>query len=255
MVVEDASQDERFYNNPVVTDWPHIRFYAGAAIVTGDGYKIGSLCVIDRVPRADISDAQKDHLASLADIAMDQIELSLANRKAGRQIERLQKHADPHTRGHNTQTQSVSDQAQTSTRAGAPNLLLAGVDDSAVALLQTCGCIYERCDDPAGMVDIMAERGEDFDAVLLGCHDQGVSVGKSACKLVRHLRTMKNRCFRKLPVIGLTARMDSQSFELCMQAGMNDVLQTPLKSESLRNCLREYLGADMPDMIAGDIQS
>ncbi|MDO3645245.1 GAF domain-containing sensor histidine kinase [Mucilaginibacter sp. L3T2-6] len=73
MIVPDALQDERFANNPVVTD-ANVTFYAGVPLVNEDGYALGTLCVLDQQPH-DFSEAQIDALKALAKQVVDKIEL------------------------------------------------------------------------------------------------------------------------------------------------------------------------------------
>jgi len=72
-VVEDAVADSRFADNPLVTSDPNIRFYAGAKLITSDGFALGSLCVIDRVPRK-LASAQEDALRALSRQVVAQLE-------------------------------------------------------------------------------------------------------------------------------------------------------------------------------------
>jgi len=75
LVVADAVSDERFSDNPLVTSEPHIRFYAGAPLITPEGHALGTLCVLDYVPR-ELSDQQREALRVLSSQAVNQIELS-----------------------------------------------------------------------------------------------------------------------------------------------------------------------------------
>ena len=81
MVVEDATRDERFAANRLVTGEPHIRFYAGAPLVLAPGIHLGALCIIDRVPRT-FSLEQQSQLRSLAQIAVTLLRMSRAQREA-----------------------------------------------------------------------------------------------------------------------------------------------------------------------------
>ncbi|MGB5246586.1 MAG: GAF domain-containing protein [Woeseia sp.] len=83
--VPNARRDPRFRDNPLVVREPHIQFYAGAPLVTPDGFKLGTLCIIDRVPRK-LSVEEKSMLKNLADMVVAEmvenmdVETGLANR-------------------------------------------------------------------------------------------------------------------------------------------------------------------------------
>ncbi len=70
MVIADATKDERFAGNALVTGDPDIRFYAGAPLVSAEGVPLGALCVIDRKPRDGLTDLERQGLTVLADSVM-----------------------------------------------------------------------------------------------------------------------------------------------------------------------------------------
>ena len=73
-VVPDATVDHRFSDNPLVVGQPEIRFYAGSPIAAPDGSKLGTLCVIDRVPRQ-LDAADEQALRDLAAIVERELEV------------------------------------------------------------------------------------------------------------------------------------------------------------------------------------
>lgn len=76
-LVEDARSDPRTLANPLVAGEFGLEFYAAAPLVTTDGYKLGTLCVIDRQPRQ-LSEELQALLTQLAAVVMDEMELRLA---------------------------------------------------------------------------------------------------------------------------------------------------------------------------------
>ncbi len=74
LVVPDATKDERFAEHPLVTGPTAVRFYAGAPLVTETGTALGTVCVLDRVPR-DLTETQIDALRALAGQTMAQLDM------------------------------------------------------------------------------------------------------------------------------------------------------------------------------------
>jgi class 3 adenylate cyclase len=86
MVVPDALLDQRFAENPLVTSDPNIRFYAGAPLITPKGHAMGTLCVIDRIPRT-LSESQQAALQALGRQIVALLQLRMAKEQAERASE------------------------------------------------------------------------------------------------------------------------------------------------------------------------
>jgi len=80
LIVEDARADARFARNVMVTGAPFIRFYAGTPLRTPDGHALGTLCVVDSVPRT-LAPEQRESLQSLGRLVMAQLETARLRRE------------------------------------------------------------------------------------------------------------------------------------------------------------------------------
>jgi len=96
-LITDALTDERFRDNPLVQCEPYMRSYAAIPLINPDGYRLGTLCVIDRVPRQ-ITEQQVFSLQLLARQVIQQLEIRLKNQQLAVAAQTLQ-----------TQNQQLSD--------------------------------------------------------------------------------------------------------------------------------------------------
>ena len=77
-VVPDATQDDRFYDSPLVSGPSAFRFYAGAPLISSSGHVLGTLCLFDTQPRDNFTPEAQENLRDLASVVMDELELRLA---------------------------------------------------------------------------------------------------------------------------------------------------------------------------------
>jgi two-component sensor histidine kinase len=92
-ILTDAKVDPRSLANPLVAGEFGLRFYAGVPLQTSDGHNLGTLCIIDKVPRP-IDQGQIDDLKDLASVVMDQMELRLSAKRAIGQAELMAREID-----------------------------------------------------------------------------------------------------------------------------------------------------------------
>ena len=75
LVVLDATLDERFSDNPLVTGAPGIRLYAGAPLISPENFRLGTFCIIDMKPRENFHGFEGNHLIDFASTTVDILEM------------------------------------------------------------------------------------------------------------------------------------------------------------------------------------
>jgi PAS domain S-box-containing protein len=91
LIVPDLLEDERYNHNPMVINDPHVRFYAGAPLITKDGFGVGSLCVVDFQSRG-LNDLQENTLKILSKQVVNLMELNWSLQVLADQHEQTKKH-------------------------------------------------------------------------------------------------------------------------------------------------------------------
>lgn len=81
LIVPDTRRDDRFVCNPFVQAEPGVRFYAGAPLISQDGFNLGTLCLLDSQPHDPFTAEQQATLVDLAAMVVDELELRLAAQK------------------------------------------------------------------------------------------------------------------------------------------------------------------------------
>lgn len=89
LVVNDALADDRFSKSPLVQVVNGIRFYAGIPLITTDGYQLGSLCVLDLVPR-ELNEKQFEAIKTLSSCVLNYLDLHSSNKRVSKYVDDLQ---------------------------------------------------------------------------------------------------------------------------------------------------------------------
>ncbi len=89
MIVFNAFLDNRFANNPLVVNAPSVKYYAGIALKSTEGYNVGTLCVMD-VHSHELSDEHKDSLKALSRQVTNIMELNLSVGHLKKSIEQIE---------------------------------------------------------------------------------------------------------------------------------------------------------------------
>lgn len=176
--VTDALEDERFRDNPLVTQDPNIRFYAGVPLTTSNGSKLGTLCVIDKVPRQ-LSSSQRKSLSRVARMVISELE----HRKAHLETAAISKKLANATIFYDAVMNSADESIITTNSAGVINSFNQGAEkmlgyraDELVGK-----CTPEILHDRAEVIAYAQALSQEYDETVTPGFDVFVHKAKSGC--------------------------------------------------------------------------
>ncbi|GEM_PF-1235556 len=218
LVILDTKQDARFANNPMVTNAPHIRFYAGRLLSGPAGGKLGTLCLLDSQPRRfDQTDQTALHdLAYWAEIELQSVVLN-----------RTQEHRPTST----TMPAAMPERAP---------LILLAEDNPAnqkltIMQLQKLGYNVQAVN--SGLEALEAVAHSTFSLILMDCQMPDVD----GFEATRRIRQAELESGQHVPIIAMTANDASQDWQDCLAAGMDDYLPKPANVNMLQNKIAHWL--------------
>lgn len=172
MVVPDARLDARFRENPVVTGPPHVRFYAGVALVSPEGYKLGDFCVWDSEPRpGGLTSEEQDTLRDMANMTVKVMVDRRYQLEKKRQEEQEKREQEQRIAGGQVQALSSSAQDMMAPLSGLQlSLSLLKDDDQVQTTLgeQQLGLLHAALNNANAVVRMCKD-------VLVGSHEQQAS--------------------------------------------------------------------------------
>ena len=206
LVVEDATKDPRFLNNPFVTGEAGIRSYMGAPLITPDGYNLGAFCVLDTMPR-DFSDVGREVITNLGKLTMAHMEMRLIASEDAQTgaastrgfMKALDQELEKHKRHHTKSTLAIFDIDNLGAIAAAHGVTFS---DSVVTAAAHAVLKGLRKSDTLGRL------GEDeFGILLAGTDDTDAYVAAErfrkeieSCRIPENLRVAFTASFGILPV-------------------------------------------------------
>ena len=200
MVVSDATKDERFVDNPLVTEGPEIRFYAGAPLITKSGHALGTLCVIDSKPRNDFTESDKQLLEDIAASVMTEIEvvqqkqlvedLSVVNEELRHRMGNMYAHVSALIsmmgRNETDKDMLVRRLREKITTLGQTQALLAAHKWASVSMHKLVETTLKPFINPANQARLNIQSGDDFDVSPRGAFIMTLMLSELGTNAVKH---------------------------------------------------------------------